>query len=158
MATLVSNEFLPFVEGEKYSWCACNGRNQRRLVVINKSGKDIKKNTPILARVNTLFKNKTAYIFIGPGQIQNDKVIGLYLNDDCGYSCIPTHSKIFEAESVGGPGNMASKMGLYRPNTIIRVHSYKNRATESTYKLLDRWEYLGEDTPIQEDEMDEIVI
>jgi len=153
MSILISNEFLLMQKKREYSWYACNGRNQQHLIVINKY-QNIEKNIPTLVQICTLSKYKTSYIFINKPQNDNnsesEEIIGLYLNDNCGYDCIPAQLKIFEAESVGGPGNKRSKMGLYHNNVIIKEYSYKNRSTESYYKLTnEKWEYLGEDIPIE---------
>jgi hypothetical protein len=144
--------------GEENEWGAQNGATRRTLVLINKAKVEGRK---FNAQLGKLDKGNHSFIFINQPKPDDKRVVGIFLNSSYGYSIMEEHSPdnpvIFENSSYGGPGNSESKFGIYKVGTLIRENSYKNRRGYDYYKLGNEgWEYLGEDIPLIDDEIEMI--
>lgn len=94
-------------------------------------------------------KGNSAIIQItDPLEITDNRTVGIFFNHEYGYTLLPGQGgEIFAAESTGGPGNTASKFGIYIVGSVIKVHSYMERNGSLYYELRQDggWQCLGKD-------------
>lgn len=103
-----------------------NGATRTTLVIVNKLGKEIKKNTPFSARVGFLRKGNHAFVFLNEGESKENFFI--LLDGGYGVTLHTTDDKVkFFAVSTGGYGNSESTLAVLTSNVLIECHSYKNR-------------------------------
>lgn len=140
--------YLP-LWGDKIEWSAQNGKTRTRLVVTeshkNKGKLIVEKDRNLVyATLAYLEKGKVCLILLCEDNPQDNRIFGVFLNQDYGYTVL-RGKEVFSASSVGGPANSESKMGIYEPGTLIKVFTYKHR-TPPTYYLLteEGWKYIDE--------------
>lgn len=103
-----------------------NGATRTTLVVVNKTGKEIKANEPFTALVGFLKKGNHAFVFLNEGVSENDLFI--FLDSGYGVTLHTTDDKVkFFAVSTGGYGNSESTLAVLKSDVLIECHSYKNR-------------------------------
>lgn len=132
-----------------------NGATRRHLKVINRGNFE---GNSFRASIGTLNKGNHSFIFLNPERGQDNRVVGLFLNSDYGYTVIKEHSPenpiLFENYSSGGYGNSCSIFGLYKVGTVLAEHSYKHRRGDTYYKLTEQgWKCLGKDVPLTKEEI-----
>lgn len=139
MAKVFVNQTLDF--SKEVLWEAQNGRTRRTLVVVNKIPSELKVNQ-FEGQLGFLDKGNHSFIFINEPKSNDNRVLGLFLNNEYSYDLIEGH-ELYSSYSQGGYGNSCSKFGVYTLGTILEVHTYKNRNTPSYRKLTENgWEYL----------------
>lgn len=137
MAKIHSNVELN-LDQENEIWRAQNGATRRTLAVINKIKEQ--PGTFFRAKLGTLNKGNHSFIFINEEKDNDDRIIGIFLNDYCGFTVLEGE-ELFGNCSTGGPGNSCSKFGIYKLGTLLEVHTYKYRRTPSYYRLTENgWE------------------
>jgi len=100
-----------------------------------------------------LEKGNHAFIFLNAANAAEKRSFGIFLNDTYGYTCLEGE-EIFSAESIGGPGNSASKFGIYAVGTLIKEHTYKNRREARYWRLeLTGWKEVAIEESIFEQEI-----
>lgn len=110
-----------------------NGATKTSLVVVNKLGHEIKKNTPFSARVGFLRKGNHAFVFLNEGRSENDLFI--FLDAGYGVTFHTTDDKVkFSEVSTGGYGNSESTLAVLKRDVLIECHSYKNRQQSDFFR------------------------
>lgn len=133
MAKIFCNINLDF--SKEVMWKAQNGATRRTLVVINKCISDKETNT-FEARLGYLDKGNHSFIFINAPKNNDNRILGLFLNNSYSYDVIEG-TEIYSNYSLGGYGNSCSKFGIYTLGTILEVYTYKFRNTSSYFKLTE---------------------
>jgi len=133
MAKIFCNINLDF--SKEVMWEAQNGATRRTLVVINKCISDKETNT-FEAHLGYLDKGNHSFIFINAPKNNDNRILGLFLNDSYSYDVIEG-TEIYSNYSLGGYGNSCSKFGIYTLGTILEVYTYKFRNTSSYFKLTE---------------------
>jgi hypothetical protein len=142
MKLFINNSMLPLNQEGKV-WEAQNGATRRTLVVINKIAVSDGQVNFIDCSLGFLDKGNHSFIFINPNKFNDDRILGLFLNRECGFKVVEGN-EMYSNNSIGGYGNSESKFGIYEVGTIIEVTTYKNRKTPTYYKLTtDGWVNLG---------------
>lgn len=131
MAIIYINATVKLVSGE--SWHACNGATRNHLILVNKT--EIEGIfSQIEAQVGFYEGNRKSLIFLNPAKESDKRILGLFLNTECGYSVVKG-KELFSASSVGGPKNSESQFGIYELGSILEVHSYANRRPSRFFEL-----------------------
>lgn len=139
---------------EEVLWEAKNGATRITLKLINKLNHSswIAPNLAI-CRVGYLDKGNHSFIFLNEDGRKDETIRGIFLCNGYGYTVI-SGEELFWNSSVGGYGNSESKFGIYSLNTIIALHTYRNRNGNHYYQLKENgWIYLGQDIPLSESEI-----
>lgn len=131
MAKIYSNVILN-LEKQGEIWNVSNGKTRRTLVVVNKINEQ--SGNFFRAKLGTLDKGNHSFIFINEEKFDDDRVLGIFLNNAYAYQII-SGREIYSNCSSGGYGNSCSQFGIYEVNTILEVNTYKNRNTPSYYRL-----------------------
>lgn len=133
MAKIYSNIKLD-LNKQNQIWKAQNGQTRRTLIVINKINQE--PSFVFHAKLGVLNKGNHSFIFINEEKNQDNRILGLFLNNSYGYRVLEGN-EIFGNYSIGGPGNTCSQFGIYEVGTLLEVYTYKNRNTPSYYRLTD---------------------
>lgn len=151
------------IEGKGKVWERQNGLTRRTLVLIvnEKDFPDGINGKQVRGRIGWLKKGNHSFIFINKEKYPSDKVVGIFLNRQYGYSVCPREAhtfeemqknpegakspyQIFSSSSYGGPGNSESRFGIYKVGTVIEVFTYKYRSPFTYYLLTEKgWVKMG---------------
>ena len=114
-----------------------NGATRRTLVLINKTGQDIEKNTPFAGDLGFLNKGNHSFVFINEPRKSNDnRTLFIIMNQAYGIT-VHNANPLFKEVSTGGYGNSESTLAVLPLGCIVEKHSYKNRNTPSFIELTE---------------------
>lgn len=116
-----------------------NGATKRTLVVINKTGQDIKDNEAFEGVVGTLNKGNHSFVFLNKPtekSRKNNRTIFVLIDGNYGVKIKDENKIKFINTSVGGQGNSKSTIAVIEGETLIENYSYKNRSS-SWYRKTD---------------------
>lgn len=126
---------------EEICWEAKNGATRRHLKVISKLGIETDTHA-FLAQIGTLDKGNHSFIFLNEPKTDDTRILGLFLNSSYSYDVVQGKA-LFENHSSGGYGNSCSTFGIYELNSVLKVHTYKNRRSPSYFTLTtDGWQQI----------------
>jgi len=140
MAYVFFNQIITFSKERAIIWSAQNDATCRFLRVINKIVGLIGESTEkVECQLGIVEEDNQSIIFLNPPEFDDDRTLGVFLNDTYGYEVVEG-SELFSAVSVGGYGNSSSKFGIYEVGTLLKCHTYKYRRPATYFKLYeDGW-------------------
>jgi len=140
MATIFINRAIG--PGDHNLWRRSNGARRRKLAVIVCGFKISEETTMLKGSLSRLELGKFSIICINKNDNGDERVLGIFLNDSCGYSVIEGR-ELYGASSPGGYGNSRSQFGIYVVGTLVEVYTYKHRNQPSYFRLTNSgWEEI----------------